>query len=440
MYTMRIDDPHNSHQDLRDMGASDLGKNFWSRGNRSSHFTVFVAWDFDFHSFALADCGAAPGTCGLRTVGGASAGGLQPDGTRLDAMLMRARTMDGGALWQREPLPLERGFETSFTFRVSGGNVCAGGVKQDGTCYEDAKIGGDGFAYVIHSSDDGSDSLGCAGSARGLGSRLPECRACLGPALAIRFETHDQLRMGKHRLPTWEGRNQLRLVSDDCGGAAFGRERAGQLRTLQTVHLSPVVYLDDGSHHEVRIQYFQSELSVYINNELHMQVLVKLTRRHYPPTLRGSPPPPSTVTTPHEERDARNNPSHPLHRDADYMPSTAMHAAVLDRRGQAYLGFVASSGVLGHEQYEISKWSFRRTLRIPASPPQTEAEVAAIEALSGAQTAQAPAADAPDEDTGGLDGDIDGGSGDFGSGEFGSGFGSGESASGDSGSGPSGSR
>ena len=115
--------------------------NFMVRANESSQFSAYLASDFEIRHFGTAGCGAQPARCGLRTVGAAAAGGVHPDGAQRNATLLRGRPMDAGALWQREPLPLSRGFETSFSFRIADRTLCTAGPRaNESGCIEDAFV------------------------------------------------------------------------------------------------------------------------------------------------------------------------------------------------------------------------------------------------------------------------------------------------------------
>ena len=326
-------------------------------------------------------------------------------------------------------------------------------------CIEDAFVGGGGFAFVIQTALDGADALGCAGSGLGLGRRLPNCTACVGPALAIQFVTHSHLRYGLHGEPIWNGRNELKLLSDRChersvppspppppptdprlpvprnmSEAAWAEALATAARptvwdqedyeptetmtTLQATVLSPLVYIDDGAFHQVRLNYFPGELVVTIDDHRVMTAAIELRRRaDDAPRHAGTPPPPPTASRPLSalEAVARANTSHPLHA-VTLNPTTSVQAAVLDRRGAAFLGLVGASGPIGAEQYHIGAWRFRRVFKQTTGPPLTEDEAAALdeaaEAAARAASPPSPLSSPPlADDNGDLDGDLGSGSG-----------------------------
>ena len=112
---------------------------------------------------------------------------------------------------------------------------------------------------------------------------------------------------------------------------------------------------------------------------------------------------------------ARANTSHPLHA-VTLNPTTVVQAAVLDRRGAAFLGLVGASGPIGPEQYHIGAWRFRRVFKQTTGPPLTEDEAAALdeaaEAAARAASPPSPLSTPPlVDDYGDLDGDLGSGSG-----------------------------
>ena len=92
----------------------------------------------------------------------------------------------------------------------------------------------------------------------------------------------------------------------------------------------------------------------------------------------------------------------------------ALRVGVLDRRGYAHLGFAASSGGIGHEQYVIESWSFERVAAMPQEPPLSPArakakaeeaeQLAAVTAARAAEAAAAAAARAAEFDGSGEEG------------------------------------
>ena len=165
-------------------------------------------------------------------------------------LLRRGRVNDTGAVWARQPLPLQAcqpraaryaapkqdpdpkpgrshrhspnaaraavitvartvayysrttylqdGFETGFVFRIdTSGGVCgvhgmhgvSGDAADASRCGRRSRLGSNGFGFVAQSSADAADALGCAGSGMGLwgdGDGLD----CVSPALAVRVDTH----------------------------------------------------------------------------------------------------------------------------------------------------------------------------------------------------------------------------------------------------------
>ena len=81
----------------------------------------------------------------------------------------------------------------------------------------------------------------------------------------------------------------------------------------------------------------------------------------------------------------------------------ALRVGVLDRRGYAHLGFAASSGGIGHEQYVIESWSFERVAAMPQEPPLSPARAKA-KAEEAEQLAAVAAARAAEFDGSGEEG------------------------------------
>ena len=205
--------------------------NFDVTANRTSDFAAAVAFDFNYTNFADAKCGEDPVACGLSVVGAAAAGGASGAGAgarRANATLLRGRSNDAGALWQLEPLPLSRGFVSSFRFRVTNRSFCGEALPPGvTTCNPSALIGGGGFGFVVHSAAAGADALGCAGSGDGIrrtddpwrahNDSEKHCSACVAPALAIRFDTYANLSWDpKLHQPRWRHHNRLQLHTVDC--------------------------------------------------------------------------------------------------------------------------------------------------------------------------------------------------------------------------------
>jgi uncharacterized membrane protein YgcG len=411
--------------------------NFVVRRNRSSTFAAYVVWDFAFADFAAAGCGPRAGACGLRTLGGAFAGGrrsaISASATSrlVNATLLRGgRSNDAGAIWQREMLPLDAGFVTTFTFRVTDRSLCA-----DEACT--VRIGGGGFGLVIQSAADGAGALGCPGDGYGLWRR-PGCNQCVAPAFVLRLDTYAELRWDANAsVLNWDHHNQLRMHAVQCRPDAA----TTSIEPLQAIDLGPAITIDDGRYHAVEVRYLAHTLTVRIDGKLVLFAELELTR-----VSEGA-----EATT--EEEAAAYAALDDASGTRDQLQSTdvrvtslppvqggesrrLMRVGVLDHRGNGRLGLVGASGALGHEQYEIGSWTFERVVKMPEQdePPLNEAEAARAAALAAEAAETLAIRRAYDA----LENDLDGsGSGDAGSGSGDSGSGSGDwsSGSGDAGSG-----
>lgn len=376
--------------------------NFQVIRNSSSRFRAFVAWDFDFRDFRKTSCGARPDACGLVTLGGASAGG-----DNRSATLLRGRPMDVGAIWQREKLPLDGGFVTTFNVRVTNRSLCADGEA----CTE--RIGGGGFALVIQNAADGADALGCPAEGMGL-LRRAGCNACVAPALAIRLDTYADLRWdGKRQAFAWTYHNQLRLHSVDCRPAAASALPAPLLAT----DLGPHVTIDDGNFHLIDVRYIFNQLTVYVDRQLVLFTELELT----PHTVQKAPVGvglggdgaggggDAGGGNTNAAFDAIDDAARTREHLQETVLSTrhvttadgaearrVMSAGVLDERGHGRLGLVGASGAIGHEQYEVRSWRFERVVTMPkeVGPPRTPEQAHAL-AAAAAEAAIVAAARAP---------------------------------------------
>ena len=388
---------------------------------RSSPFSAVAAFDFAYEDFAAipaSGCGDAPAACGLSAVGSASIGG---DGASATLLLGGGGApMDAGAIWQREALPLAAGFESDFTFRVSGRTLCAeaprapppgqgasgaGGGDGSAACDESALIGGTGFGFVIHSHVERSASLGCAGSGLGIRRATPDeageggggdaeaagigggggaCAECVAPALVLRFDTHADLEWDhKRRAPVWRHHNELRLLTNDCRAGAPPPEALAVVSLTEQLPRP----IDDGAWHEARVRYVGHTLQVLIDGKL--VLFMDLRLRAVAPSPLAAYQAAAAATA--AAATAATAAAAPLATTevsvaANVSGIASQHRGglllvdVLDRRGFGYLGFAASSGAIGAEQYDIGMWRFERYMgSLPDGPPLTEleAEVAA---------------------------------------------------------------
>ena len=158
--------------------------------------------------------------------------------------------------------------------------------------------------------------------------------------------------------------------------------------------------MDDGRTHAVQLSYLASQLTVLLDGHVALHASMELVRKSEP--ARGT------------TRPTRAPPPQPT--ASGSLDRGTLQLAVLDRRGHGFLGFVAGSGAVGVEQYEIHSWSFRRVMTMPTGPPPTEDEVELAEdvayvAVARAEAQAAQAADAIGGSEYGSAGSWDSGSG-----------------------------
>jgi hypothetical protein len=150
-----------------------------------------------------------------------------------------------GSAWYFEPVLVENGFHTSFTFRMSGG---------DG--------GADGLAFVIQNDSKGNKAHSGTGGSLGYGAN--ENYNFIYSALAIEFDTYcdgDQ-------------------TQDLCGSGHFSNHiainrsfenspiNAFNIANLVVAPDSPAIILNDGNTHLVNLWYMPGRLSVMLDDYL----------------------------------------------------------------------------------------------------------------------------------------------------------------------------
>ena len=301
-----------------------------------------------------------------------------------------------------------------------------------------ARIGGSGLGFVVQSSADGPYSLGCAADGFGLWRRQSiNCNdRCVAPALAIRFDTYANLRMDtESAVLKWDHHNQLRVYSVDCTpeGASYDIGPSA----LHAVDLGPRLAIDDGLYHHVEVRYLAETLTVKIDGHLVLYTEMRLTEHVQQERSGGSGGFGSggvgsggavgggdaaafellddavgtrqqlqrTIVGTSQEEEAVSatvaadgSTSNSVGGVGGAAPSRRVTTVgVLDGRGFAHLGLVASSGSIGHEQYEIGSWAFERAVVMPEERsrlPLTERE-AAVKRREEAEMAAAEAARQP---------------------------------------------
>lgn len=138
----------------------------------------------------------------------------------------------GGAWYSKEKIDLVRGFETEFSFLISG---------------QDASGGGDGFAFVIQNQD--LHSGGGTGDAIGY-KEIPF-------GLAIEFDTKNDGEGSKNHI---------------C--LTYYEESTGSYRRYATVHEIPEI--QDGVPHITKINYLDGNLQVYLDSYLFPVLSVRI--------------------------------------------------------------------------------------------------------------------------------------------------------------------
>ena len=144
-----------------------------------------------------------------------------------------AQGLEGACWYSKNKIFLNEGFETEFTFLISGN--------------DDPDKRGDGFAFVIHNQN--PEVVGGTGDAIGY-KGIPF-------AMAVEFDTHDD----------GEGsRNHINL--------SFYNATTRSYRRYATVHDIPEI--TDGEAHFTKINYLDGNLEVYLDSYLFPVLSVRI--------------------------------------------------------------------------------------------------------------------------------------------------------------------
>mmetsp|Transcript_16141 Transcript_16141/g.48141 ORF Transcript_16141/g.48141 Transcript_16141/m.48141 type:complete len:336 (+) Transcript_16141:130-1137(+) len=198
-------------------------------------------------------------TLGLRLNGDASHSACGDDDS---AYAIRARSRDQGTLvckgrirltpsrqsqvgsaWYHAPQPVQDGFESLFTFRITGqSRHCLSHRDLDFSLnqYERCAVqGGDGLAFVVHNHRNGSSLLSGSGSDLGYGG--------LSASIAVELDTNYSPHRGSF-MGDAAPVDHVELRSRGTAPNAAAGENA---------LLAPVVYhnIADGREHVVKVQY-----------------------------------------------------------------------------------------------------------------------------------------------------------------------------------------
>lgn len=138
----------------------------------------------------------------------------------------------GAAWYKQRKIDLKNGFETEFSFLISG---------------QDDQGGGDGFAFVIQ--DQGTEVIG------GLGDDIGYKQIPYG--LAIEFDTRNDQEGSKNHI-----------------NLSFYEPSTGKYRRYATVHEIPEI--QDGVPHITKINYLDGNLQVYLDSYLFPVLSVKI--------------------------------------------------------------------------------------------------------------------------------------------------------------------
>jgi hypothetical protein len=291
--------------------------------------------ELNFPSFACDESPAAglSAKCselGLLQLGDAS---FVQDATDVNnAPVMRLtsdETAQTGAVWWHQKLHLQNGFETSFRFRIS--SSCTTSDDIESPCST-----GDGFAFVLYGGAS-PDQIGCGGRALGFASDAANnCTAGVPYSFAVEFDTwhnpdlHDINVRGKGLSSV----NASAHSMHNYAHVAFfsqGSEANSVAHTAQLAGTPAIPTITDGSLHQARLVYIpgSTELApgrmfLYIDD---MQSFV--------------------LTAP--VRLAQQS--------AFCAENSKTDRCILDRFGNAYIGFTSATGAAG-QIHDIRDWNF----------------------------------------------------------------------------------
>jgi len=284
-----------------------------------SRYELATFLEFDFSSFNCDSRTSSSNTTlgfkcaavGLIQLGGATV--VNEEGDLRNAVLRLTSASlapNHGAVWHQPPVHIEDGFQTTFSFRIS-------------------TVGMDGFAFVI-AGGDVSAALGCGGPALGFASDEEEgCTAGVARSFAIEFDTwHDARfrdvnqrgRSGSHINATSSHLMQFSHAAFFSNGDAANTAD----HRYQLAGTPAVPDFNDGQVHTARVVYVPGRIFLYIDD---MQSFV-LTA-----PLRLMPVGQCVV----ESRTER---------------------CVLDKYGNAKLGFTSSTRSEAPANHDIHSWSY----------------------------------------------------------------------------------
>jgi len=140
------------------------GDNRYPQKTGASEYDLYVYTEFDWPNFVCSDAKSDQGDNKCKWLGimkNADANMVTNDDQQAVMRLTPATNQRKGSIFYTKKLHLYNGFETSFSFRMTGFSVgCNSVLYPSGFCG-----GGDGFAFVIQATDD--NQIGCTGSGLG---------------------------------------------------------------------------------------------------------------------------------------------------------------------------------------------------------------------------------------------------------------------------------
>lgn len=236
-----------------------------------SQYTLQVLKEFDFGNFQCLEYLGDLSGCQLTLVGGATGPVISAVDNATVVRLVNGTAHQSGALYYSTKVLVYLGFEVRFSFRIHSKSACA---APDGFC-----AGADGFAILIQAQDVASPpSAMSAGVGGTLGFACSDSLTCtdgISTVLAIEFDTFFNPELQDPRLGD-------AYFYDQTTGTRYNNFRAPHVSVFATeavisnshnrssiMHKGSSVDVppfDDGGLHQVKIQFANSLLLVYIDD------------------------------------------------------------------------------------------------------------------------------------------------------------------------------
>lgn len=164
------------------------------------------------------------------------------NGTVYSLVLTPAFPHKTGAFWHTAKAVVGYGFETSFNFRISDKSKnCQAFSEPRQRCIT---RGGDGFAFVIHNSEDGEMSIGKTSGGLGYSG--------IKNGLAVEFDS-------------WYNADSEDPYNNHISVQTRGRDALHHAHKYSVGHTSDIFNIGDGEVHKVRIKYQPNvDLASYI--------------------------------------------------------------------------------------------------------------------------------------------------------------------------------